>query len=106
MPARHLPEAKARAFCPGEPNREVWLRGAAGQPPGGRWAEGSSLRFRGARLWLNQSPRCLHVPPFPPSVQRIDTLWPYCRSTGGAWGFLSRTENKGILLLTYFSSLR
>lgn len=35
------------AFCPGKQNKKVWLRDAASQPPGGKWAKGSSLHFLG-----------------------------------------------------------
>lgn len=34
-------------FCPGKQNKKVWLRDAASQPPGGKWAKGSSLHFLG-----------------------------------------------------------
>lgn len=91
-------------FCPGEQNEKVWLGDAAGQTPGGRCAEGASLHFLGTEVVaesVSSLSACASLSSINVEDKYIMTILLQC---GRGLGLLSRTENKGILLLTYFSS--
>ena len=69
-------------FCPGKQNKKVWLRDTASQPPGGKWAKGSSLHFLGTETMAELA--SLLSTSLLPSTWSINILQPYCGSMG--WG--------------------
>lgn len=69
-------------LCPGEQSKKVCLGDTAGQPPSGRWAEGSWLHFPGTERVPESASLLPSGPPFPPTPWRTNTLWPYCGGAG------------------------